>query len=110
MGVSINLEDFRKRLKKYTSKDVVFSSHAREKLFLVEVKQEDVIKNLLNPEKLVFVELQENNRFNCYFAYSKQFYHRYVTILSKKIIVVTVISIRRKWQDEVKKFGKKLRL
>ena len=69
---------------------------------------EEVKENILNPEKLAYFELQETHnpnkeKYNCYFAYSDKFAHRYILILNQKIIIATIIKIQRDWQKTINK-------
>ena len=73
-----------------------------------EVKLEEVRNNIINPDKLVFIEKQEaknpwEKKYNCYFAYSKYLSHRYIIVLNRKIIIPTIIVINRDWQKEIEK-------
>ena len=56
---------------------------------------------------MVYVEKQKsiNNdeeKYDCYFVYAKNLYHRYVITVNGKIIIVTIIKINRDWQKAIK--------
>jgi len=53
-AVEDDLEQLKKKLMTYTSDEVEFSSHAENQLLLREGRKEDVIRLILNPEKLVY--------------------------------------------------------
>ena len=102
----MDLETFKQKLKKYKENDIIINKHAKEQADLRQVSFEEIKQNILNPEKLVFVEEQEakhknESKYNCYFAYSDNYYHRYIIVLNGKLIIVTVISINRNWQRAI---------
>ena len=52
-------------------------------------------------KKILF--LKDNERkFECYFAYSKNYCHKYILVINGKIIIVTIIDINRDWQKMIK--------
>jgi hypothetical protein len=72
------------------------------------VDLEEVKNNIINPEKLVFVEKQEiedktKEKYDCYFAYSDYLCHRYILTINRKIIIVTIIKINRNWQKIIER-------
>ena len=70
-------------------------------------KQTQVVKeNIINPIRLLYAIKQEANKpheekYNCYFAFSKHLYHRYILTMNRKIIIVTIIKINRDWQKAI---------
>lgn len=61
--------------------------------------------------RLVFAEKQKatganEEKYNCYFKYSNTLAHRYVIVINAKVVVVTVIKIRKKWQRRMEKYAK----
>jgi len=96
----MELEDFKKRLKEYKKEDIIITNHAEIQAFVRQIDLEEVRCNILNPEKLAYVKRQEpeQEKYDCYFAYSKLFAHRYILALNGKIIIVTIIKINRDWQ------------
>lgn len=99
----MDLEEFKKKLKKYKLRDIIFTNHAEIQAIFREVNLEEVRRNILNPDKLIYVEEQDTNNLNkekyaCYFAYSKDFCHEYILTLNGKVIIVTIIVINRDWQ------------
>lgn len=103
----MELEELKNKLRNYDEKDIVFTSHAEIRALSRNIDLEEVRENIINPEKLVvFVEkgargLHEK-KYECYFAYSRNFCHKYVLTLNSKVIIVTIISINRDWQRTLK--------
>lgn len=103
----MNLEDFKNRLRKYKKKDIIVTDHADMQAFSRRIDLEEVKDNILNPVKLVYfnrevTEDPNEERYECFFEYATNLYHKYAIILNRKIIIVTVIVINRKWQGEIK--------
>ena len=42
-------------------------------------------------------------KYDCYFDYSKNLCHKYILVIKNNIIVVTAIKINRKWQNIISK-------
>lgn len=102
---------FKERLKRYKENDIVFTRHANIQAYVREMDLNEIKNNILNPEKLVYYKQQRAERVNeekyeCYFAYSSTYYHKYVIIVDGKLIICTVIKINRRWQREAEKHGK----
>jgi len=98
----MKLNDFKTKLSQYKKSDIIITHHAELQAFVREVDLEEVKENILNPTKLVHVKNQKvNEKYDCYFAYSKHLYHRYVISLNRKIIIVTIIKINRDWQKAI---------
>lgn len=110
--MAINRKDeLIKKLKKYSAQEVVITHHAKTQAYFRQVPEEEVIRNVLNPEKLVFAEQQaalrpDEEKYACYFAYSNRQAHKYVIVINKKAIIVTIIKINRKWQARFEKHAK----
>ena len=67
---------------------------------------EEVKENIINPSRLVYAKKQETQKqgeekYDCYFAYSKHLYHRYILTINRKMIIVTIIKINRDWQKAI---------
>lgn len=104
----MDLVELRKKLRGYSKEDIIVTPHADLQAFTRQVDVEEVKRNILNPEKLIFAEKQESKKFNeskvdCWFIYSKDLAHRYVLVLNGKIIIVTIIKINRDWQRIIEK-------
>ncbi len=100
------------KFSKYKKTDIIFTNHAELQALVREVDLEEVKENIVNPEKLVYAKKQEakyegeekyggKEKYDCYFAYSKHLYHRYVLTINRKIIIVTIIKINRDWQKAI---------
>jgi len=99
----MNVEEFKKKLKEYKKEEIVLTKHAEIRALQRNIDIEEVVSNILSPEKLVFVKKQEEERYECYFAYSEEFCHKYVIVTNGKVIIVTIISINRDWQKTIRK-------
>ena len=69
---------------------------------------EEVKNNIINPEKLVYIFKQKakksnEEKYECYFAYSGNYCHKYILTINSKVIIVTIININRNWQKMLKK-------
>ncbi len=98
----------KEKLKKYKKEDIVFTDHAKIQALVRQIDIEEVRRNILNPEKLVYAKEKKAERageekYDCYFAYSETLCHRYIFTINRKIIIVTLIRINRKWQSIIKK-------
>ena len=99
----MELNELKEKLRGYDNKDIIFTSHAEIRALHRGIDLDEVRGNILNPEKLVsFIEKDLENsdvkKYECYFAYSKNYCHKYVFTLNSKVIIVTIISINRDWQ------------
>jgi hypothetical protein len=104
----MDLEKLKEKLKSYSKKDIIITDHAETQAIFREIEIEEVKENILNPEKLVYAEEQNNEnqnkkKYNCYFSYSQDFAHRYVFTTNGKLIIVTIIKINRDWQKTIKR-------
>ena len=99
----MDVEKFKVKLAEYNEKDIIFTSHAEIRALFRDMDLEEIKKNILNPERLAkVVEDMERSRYECYFAYSRTYCHKYVLALNSKVIIVTVININRDWQRTLK--------
>ena len=104
----MNLEELKEKLKKYQRKDIIITDHAEMQAIFREVELSEVKNNIINPDKLVYVEKQKaknpnEEKYACYFAYSKNLCHEYVFTINGKIIIVTIIVINRNWQKIIER-------
>lgn len=103
----MDLEELKKKLRTYKKQDIVITSHAEIQAIVRQIDLDEVKNNIVNPQKLVYAEEQESEnskeeKYNCYFAYSKTHCHRYILTLNRKVIIVTIININRDWQKMIK--------
>jgi hypothetical protein len=102
----MDLSGLKERLRNYKKQDIIITRHAELQAFVRKVDLEEVKENIVNPQRLVYAKKQQAQKINeekyaCYFAYSKHLYHRYVLTINRKIIIVTIIKINRDWQKAV---------
>lgn len=99
------------KLKKYNKENIIITSHAKEQALFRNISLEEVRENIINPERLEFAGKQESKikgeeKYDCYFGYSKTQCHRYILAINKNCIVCTVIKINRRWQYVFEKYAK----
>ena len=102
----MNLEKLKSKLKSYDKKDIIITDHAELQALVRDINLDEVKNNILHPDKLVFAREQKSikpneQKYDCYFSYSKHLYHRYVLTINAKIIIVTIIKINRDWQKAI---------
>ena len=57
-----DIEKIKEELKKYSEKQIVFNEpHVTQRCLLRDITKEEVIQNLLKPDKLVYAGEQESN-------------------------------------------------
>lgn len=103
----MNIKELKIKLKNYSKEDIIITEHARVRAIVRNIDIEEVKENILNPEKLVYVETEkaerkEEEKYGCYFAYSENYCHKYIIVLNRNLIIVTIISINRNWQRMIK--------
>jgi hypothetical protein len=103
----MDLEKFKNKLIKYKRTDIIITEHADLQAFSRNIDIEEIKDNLLNPVRLVYYKEQtsqniDEEKYECFFEYQKNIYHKYAIILNRKIIIVTVIVINRNWQGAIK--------
>jgi len=99
------------KFKRYKKDNIIITDHAKEQALFRNIDLEEVKENIINPKRLVFAGKQEAKRegeekYDCYFGYSKTQCHRYILIVNKNCIVCTVIKINRRWQYIFEKYAK----
>ena len=104
----MNLEELKNKLRRYKKEDIIIKNHAKDQAEFRQIDLEDVKNNIINPEKLVYFEEQPakkegEKKYDCYFAYSEVYYHRYIIIPNRKILIVTIIRVNRRWQHLIEK-------
>lgn len=99
------------KLKKYRKEDIIITGHAEEQAVFRSITLDEVKENIINPKRLYFAEQQKaekpaEEKYNCYFGYSKTQCHRYVLVIDGSCIVCTIIKINRRWQHIVERWAK----
>ncbi len=112
-----NPEKIKKILMTYKREDIKFNEfndHFNLKLKREQINKEEVIKNILKPDKLVFVGVSESKNpnydyvYDLYFKLSKNRIFKIPTsIKPKALYLITIIKIRKKIQDEAIKYYQK---
>ena len=86
----MNYEDsLKEKLKKFKKEDIILTNHAYEQAVFRCINIEEIKNNIANPERLQFASKQEarqNNeeKYDCYFGYSKTQCHRYVIVINSR--------------------------
>ena len=92
-----------KKLRVFTKADIIITTHAQKQAIFRSIDLDEVKENIINPKRLYFVrkdkaEREGEEKFDCYFGYSKTQCQRYILVINSKYIVCTVIKINRRWQ------------
>lgn len=107
-----SLEKIKNKLKQYQRKHIIFNEpHFTNQLILREGSEEEVIKNLLNPEKLVYHYKEKGKKgddiFCLYFKKSNTRTIKLPIIFNKNnernIYVLTYILRYRPWHTMIKR-------
>lgn len=92
----------RERLSRIDKEDIIITEYAKRRASWRYVNLQDVSNDLLGPTKLVWAEKQEirgEERFNCYFVYSKGMVFRYILIFENgKVKIINIIKVKQRWQ------------
>lgn len=104
----MDLNELKNKLKKYSNSNIVITDHAKDQAIVRDIELEDVIGNITNPVRLVYAEKQNakkvnEEKYDCYFAYSKELCHRYILTINGKLLIVTIIKINRDWQKIIER-------
>lgn len=102
----MDLKKLKERFREHKKEDIIITKHAELQAFVRDINLEEVKNNIINPEKLIYTKQEESKKeneekYDCYFAYSKHLYHRYILTINGKIIIVTIIKINRDWQKAI---------
>ena len=100
-----------RKLPQYNKKSIIITNHAEEQAIFQGIEIKEIKENIINPKRLYFAGKQPTKneyeeKFDCYFEYSKTRCHRYVVVINNKCIVCTIIKIKRRWQRMVEKYAK----
>lgn len=104
-------KELKERLRGYSKSDVIFSKHAKIRAIQRKIDFNEIIENIINPDKLIFAfrqKARKNNeeKYVCYFILSNTLCHRYALIINKRIIICTAMKINRRWQRRTEKHAK----
>ena len=104
----MDLNKLKEKFKKYSKKEIIFTTHAEIRAIGRGIELDEVRENIINPKKLVYARKQKiqkkgEEKYECYFSYSRKYCHKYVLTLNRKVIIITIININRDWQKIVKR-------
>ncbi len=104
----MELKELKEKLKRYKKEDIIITGHAELQAYVREIDLEEIKNNIINPDKLVYAEEQktkkvDEEKYDCYFAYSENLCHRYILSINRKVIIVTIIKINRNWQKIIER-------
>jgi len=104
----MDLEILKKKLSRYKKKDLILTYHTEIRALARNMNLEEIKENIINPTRLVFCKEQKaknpnEEKYECYFAYSENHCHKYVLVLNRKVIIATIIDINRNWQRAIRK-------
>jgi len=104
----MNLERLKEKLREYSKKDIIITEHAEVQAIVRDIELEEVRENVIHPKRLIYAEEQtsekeDEKKYDCYFAYSKELCHRYILTVNRKVIIVTIIKINRDWQKIIER-------
>ena len=99
------------KLKNYDKNHIIITPHAQKQAIFRSIDLDEVKDNILDPKRLAFAGKQDavkpnEEKFDCYFAYSNTQCQRYIVVFNDNCVVCTVIKINRRWQRIVEKYAK----
>jgi hypothetical protein len=100
----VNHRDYvKERLICFKREDIIFTDHAEIRIIQRQLSKTEIIENILNPVRLEYARREEASRpgeekYACYFGYSKTQCQEYILIIKRNIVVVSVVKINRRWQ------------
>jgi hypothetical protein len=95
------------KLKRYKKEDIILTYHAKAQAIFRGISLDEITENIINPQRLYFARKEDGEeKYDCYFGYSKTQCHRYILALEAKCVVCTVIKINRRWQRIAEKNAK----
>lgn len=102
----MDLVGLKERLKGYKREDIIITEHAELQALTRDISLNEIKEDIVNPVRLVYAKEEDaknpdEEKYDCYFAYSKHLYHRYILVLNSKILIVTIIKINRDWQKSI---------
>jgi hypothetical protein len=107
-----HIEDIKRKLKNYKREEIEFNEpHFTQQLILREGNKEEVINNLLNPDKLIY-SYQEKGKYGdtkhiLHFKISNNRTMRLPIIFDKNgkksLYILTYVMRYRKWQNMIRR-------
>jgi len=110
-----DVEKVKNILKNFSSEQITYNEpHFSIKLERLKIDRKEVIKNILNPEKLVFVGISESKNPNFDFVHDLYFrlgknrtFKIPISIKTTSLYLITIFKIKNKIQNEATKYYKK---
>lgn len=104
-------KELKEKLRNYSRNDVIFSKHAKLRATQRKINLNEIIENVISPDKLLFAFQQKarasgEEKYVCYFILSNTLCHKYALIINKRIIICTAMKINRRWQRRTEKHAK----
>ena len=101
-------EQLIEKLKNYSKEQIIITNHAKLQAAFRQIDLDEIRENILKPKRLVYAERETaekegEEKYDCYFGYSKTLCHRYIIVINQNCIICTVIKINRRWQYKVEK-------
>lgn len=104
-------EELAAKLARFGPSDIIFTDHCQLRAAVRQISLEEVKSNLLGPRRLAYASRQPSRpgeaKYDCYFRYSKSLAHRYVIVINNKLVVITAIKVRKRWQRRLERHAKK---
>lgn len=105
------LSQFTAKLSRYRKEDIILTDHALKQAIFRGIDIDEIKENIINPKRLYYARQQKaefsgEEKYDCYFGYSKTQCHRYILIINARCIICTVIKINRRWQHLIEKHSR----
>lgn len=103
----MDLVQVKSKLRSYKREDIIFNEpHFTERMVLRDGNKEEVIKNLIEAERLVYAEKEDNNKYVLYFKMSNTRTMILPVIFDKDgkkcLYILTYIMRYRDWRNMVR--------
>ncbi len=106
----VDVNEIKKLLKKLKPENIKFTIHAENQILVRDGNKREVVKNILDPKKLVYVYKEKGSRgewiYCLHFAISKNRTMRLPVIFKdggKNLYILTYIMRYRKWQNMIRR-------
>ena len=93
--MSGNIEEFRKRIKKYEKLSILISDHAGQRIIEREIDANLVVKTIRLGENLIKVERQTKNKYKIYSSVNDLTYCIILEFLVNRIDIITGWEINK---------------
>ncbi len=95
------IKEVKDKLSKYKTSEIIITDHAYSQAIFREISISEIRENIINPVRLIIVNKQQSKllyekKYDCYFKYADNEYHRYILAINSKCVVCTVIKFRRR--------------